>query len=469
MYVQKIFEYVDNKTKEDNTQTTSNDKTSYSSLSNRSKRFVYFDKIPADNVFIYDVDAACSKMYVAKNTNNKDDDVDNKDDKNSENSDKMMENTDQKDKEKDDTQNKVTVCSDAPNNKDTQSITETIANDKENGIETKGEKEDIVEAHDHKENGIETNGDKEDIVKTHDNEENGIETNGDKEDIVEAHDHKENGIESNGDKEDIVEAHDHKENGKKSYDDKENSDQIHNDKQNMTNVFEPNTGYFERLNAEISYHDIKYETKDIYKTKDLIFTKLLTKILNKQYFVDVCEYFSTNNYYKYLCFVLFTNENCYSILEYLYNFVRKVLCSDIETHYKHMCSLIKELQPGLIHYGLEYFAREQEKHGNISTLASYCIAIYQDIITLSEHTKNGASDSKKKQVHNTINQFIHAESFYTCKIWYQRNIDRTKLKCDNTNDGKIEEFLENSITEVHLRYLTYIALSDLPEASVFLD
>ncbi|KAM0675101.1 hypothetical protein GVAV_001441 [Gurleya vavrai] len=205
------------------------------------------------------------------------------------------------------------------------------------------------------------------------------------------------------------------------------------------------------------------------KISEIHLLNVLSNLLQKQNEIFY-DYIMSDDFYKYLIFLFFNNEQCYYLQNCICEIIKTILQSDSSKYHSIIKKIILQLQSGLLFWGKEFFARENEKNSKITSLASFCTLIYIEILELKYRCKKNIEKKENNlEILNLIDQFIESEDFLLVKFFFDRNIARKRLKICDANSKEVNDFLDKCVSDTHVRYVQYLISQKLPECDMFLD
>lgn len=137
-------------------------------------------------------------------------------------------------------------------------------------------------------------------------------------------------------------------------------------------------------------------------------------------------------------------------------------------HYRLINIVLSILEKNLIKWGREFFARENDKEWNMTSLNAYCLELYKEMVSYrSRLCKEFRSENQNryKELMDRMDNFMKTDDFLFVKWYYERNIRSENLNMENEKD--VELYFEDCISEAHVRYLYYIVMEHISFSSLF--
>ncbi|KAM0687536.1 hypothetical protein COBT_001217 [Conglomerata obtusa] len=226
-----------------------------------------------------------------------------------------------------------------------------------------------------------------------------------------------------------------------------------------------------KLNSNFMHNSKKFDSiSQIITIKELHIIYLISLILqtNKCIMID---FLRQDNLLDDMLLIFFSIEECSYLHKSVVSIILSIFDSNINENYVCIQNLIDKSKTGLIYWGKEYFARENESCGQLKCLSTFCVSLYQGILNLQKRCflKNSNNEQNNHKIIDLIGSFIESEDFLICRHFYERNINKKKLNTCSLDDVNVNNYLEDCISEAHIRYTNYLISKTLPKTDLFYD
>lgn len=164
----------------------------------------------------------------------------------------------------------------------------------------------------------------------------------------------------------------------------------------------------------------------------------------------------------------FKKEDLTFLHQTVLEIVKYILNTDVEKNFRTINIVLSVLEPQLIKWGREFFARENEKEWNMTSLNAFTIEFYKEMLELRKKCMNEYKNIHcdiNKQLVDRIDTFMETDEFLFVKWYYERNVRSECL--DLTNENDFDLYFEDCISEAHIRYIYYMVIEHLPYNKLF--
>lgn len=176
--------------------------------------------------------------------------------------------------------------------------------------------------------------------------------------------------------------------------------------------------------------------------------------------------------YKNIIFTLgrlfFEEENLFHLHRDVFQIFQYILQLNPQNHFRLLNIVLSILEKQLSKWGREFFARENEKEWNMTSLNAFSLELYKELMLcrdrLSKEFKINNSE-RCKEIIQRMDEFMKSDEYLFVKWYYERNIRSENLNLENEKD--VETYYEDCISDAHIRYLYYMVLEHLPSNSLF--